>query len=134
MALNPKFCAAGRNAAIDAGLAVIGASGKFRWYDGTQPTDSDTALGAQVLLADLALSATAFAGASAGSASANSITADSSADATGTCTWCSFTTSADVRKLDGSAGTGTVNLVLNTASIVTGANCSCSSATVTMAA
>ena len=40
----------------------------------------------------------------------------------------------NVRILDGSAGTGTVNLVLNTDSIVTGANCSCSSATVTMAA
>ena len=134
MALNPKLAVAARNAAIDAALGNLGSNPKFRWYDGTQPTDADTALGAQVLLADLAMSATGFASASGGSASANTITADSSADATGTCTWCSFTTSANVRKLDGSAGTATVNLVLNTASIVTGANCSCSSATVTMAA
>lgn len=134
MALNPKFCVAGRNAALDAGLAVIGASGKFRIYDGTQPTDADTALGAQVLLADCALSATAFAAASGGSASANAITADSSADATGTASWCSFTTSANVRKLDGSAGTATANLILNIVSITAGVNVSISSATVTMAA
>ena len=134
MALNPKASAAARNAAIDAALATLNSSGLLRIYDSTQPTDADTALGAQVLLAGLALSATAFAAASAGSASANTITADSSADATGTATWGSLLTSGAVRKIDFSAGTATVNLVLNTASIVIAANVSCSAFTVTMAA
>jgi hypothetical protein len=134
MALNPKTCVAARNAAIDAALATIGSSGKLRIYDGTQPTDADTALGAQVLLADLALSATAFAAASSGSATANAITSDSSADATGTATWFSLLTSANVRKFDGSVGTSGANLNLNSVSIVSGAAVAVTSLTVTMAA
>jgi hypothetical protein len=133
VALNSKTCVASRNAGLDAAFDVLN-SGKFKIYDSTQPTDADTALGAQVLLANLALNATAFAAAGSGSKVANAITADSSADATGTATWCTLTTSGDVRKYDGSAGTGTVNLVLNTASIVSGANVSVSSWTMTQAA
>lgn len=133
MALNPKTAVASRNLALDAAFDVLD-SGKFRLYDGTQPTDADTALGAQVLLADLALGADSFAAASAGSKAANAISNDTSADATGTCTWCTLTTSANVRKFDGSAGTATVNLVLNTASIVVGATVSVTSWSFTQAA
>lgn len=133
MALQARSSAAARNAGIDAAAATIGSSGKFRIYDGTQPTDADTALSSNTLLADLALSATAFASASSGSASANAITADSSADATGTASFHSFLTSANVRKFDGSVGTGTHNLVVNTVSIVAAANVSVSSYTITQA-
>lgn len=133
MALNPKTCVAFRNSALDTPFDTLN-SGKLRIYDSTQPTDADTALGAQVLLADLALNATAFAAASSGSKAANSITQDSSADATGTATWASLLNSSNVRKMDMSAGTGTVNLVLNTASIVAAAAVSCSSLTITLAA
>jgi hypothetical protein len=134
MALNPKTCVAARNAALDAALATIGSNGKLRVYDGTQPSDADTAIGAQVLLADLALSATAFAAASAGSAAADTITADSSANATGTATWGALLTSANVRKFDFSVGTSGANLNLNTVSIVSGASVAVSAFTVTMAA
>lgn len=133
MALNSKTAVASRNAGLDAAFDTLNA-GKARGYDSTQPTDADTALGAQVLLFDCALSATAFAAASAGSKTANSITADSSADATGTLTWCTLATSANVRKYDGSAGTATVNLVMNTASIVAAANVSITSAVISQAA
>ena len=133
MALNFKSAVARRNAALDTAVDALD-SGKFRLYDGTQPTDSDTALGSQVLLADLAFGADSFAAASSGSKAANAITNDSSADATGTCTWCSNLTSGNTRLFDGSAGTATVNLVLNTASIVSGATVSISSWTITQAA
>lgn len=126
MALNPKTSADSRNLGLDAAFNILN-SGKLRIYDSSQPSDSDTALGAQVLLADLALGSTAFAAASSGSKTANSITQDSSADATGTATWASLLNSSNVRKMDMSAGTGTVNLVLNTASIVAAAAVSCSS-------
>jgi hypothetical protein len=132
MALNPKTAATVRNAALDAFDTLN--SGKLRIYDSTQPTDADTALGAQVLLADLALGSTAFAAASAGSKAANSITQDSSADATGTATWGSLLNSSNVRKHDFSAGTATVNLVLNSASIASGAVVAVSAFTITMAA
>jgi hypothetical protein len=133
MALNSKTSSESRNAALDAAYDLLD-SGKFRIYDGTQPTDSNTALGAQVLLADLAFGADSFASASAGSKAANTITSDSSADATGTATWMTCTTSGNARRYDGSAGTGTVNLVLNTASIVAAAAVACSSWTFTLAA
>ena len=66
-ALNPKTAVARRNAALDAAFDTVLNGGSLRIYDGTQPTDADTALGAQVLLAQLTLNATAFAAASAGS-------------------------------------------------------------------
>jgi hypothetical protein len=133
MSLNPKTGATTRNLALDAAFDQLN-SGKLRGYDGTQPTDADTALGAQVLLFDCALGSTAFAAASSASKAANAITNDSSADATGTLTWFSLLTSGSVRKFDGSAGTGTVNLVMNTASIVAAAAVSVTSLTMTQAA
>ena len=133
MALNPKTAVARRNAALDAAFDALD-SGKLRGYDSTQPTDADTALGAQVVLFDCALGADSFAAASAGSKAANAISNDASADATGTLTWCSLLTSGNTRLFDGSAGTGTVNLVMNTASIVAAAVVSISSWTFTQAA
>lgn len=133
MALNPKTCVASRNSALDSAFDVLD-SGKFRIYDSTQPTDADTALGAQVLLADLALGADSFAAAASGSKAANAITNDSSADATGTASWCTLATSGNVRKFDGSAGTASANLILNTVSIVSAAVVSVTSWSFTLAA
>jgi hypothetical protein len=132
MAVNTRLGAAARNAAVDAITATIGASGKLRIYDGTQPTDADTAIGAQNLLADLALSADAFGDASSGTATANAITSDSSADGTGTATWGSFLTSGNVRKVDFSVGTSSANLVLNSVAIQTGATVAVSAFTFTI--
>jgi hypothetical protein len=117
---------------VDAITATIGSNGKLRIYDGTQPTDADTAIGAQNLLADLALSATAFGAASGGTATANAITSDTSANNTGTATWGSFLTSGDVRKIDFSVGTSSANLVLNSVAISSGATVAVSSFTATI--
>lgn len=133
MALNPKTRVASRNAALDAGFDVLN-SGFLRIYDGTQPTDADTALGAQVLLAELALSATAFAAASSGSKSANAITDDTTANATGTATWGTLATSGSVRVIDFSVGTSGANLNLNAVAIAAGARVSVTSFTITQAA
>ncbi len=133
MALNPKLSAASRNLALNAALDVLN-SGFFDIYDGIQPTDADTAVGAQVKLARCAFGATAFAAASAGSKAANAITADSSADATGTASWYRLWQSNGTTAVwDGSVGTATVNLVLNSAAIQIGAAVSISSFTATMA-
>lgn len=133
MALNPKTAVARRNAAIDTVTATLN-SGFLRIYDGTQPTDADTAIGAQVLLAELTFNATAFAAASAGSAAANAITSDTSANATGTATWFRCVTSGSSAVFDGTVGTSAANLVLNSVAISSGATVSCSAFTVTMAA
>ena len=54
MALNPKTGIASRNLALNAAFDILN-NGKLIIFDGSQPTDADTALGAQVDLADLAV-------------------------------------------------------------------------------
>ena len=131
MALNPKLSNAEANVAANAVCANAN-SGFLRIYDGTQPTDADTAIGAQVLLAELTFNATAFGAAVNGVATANAITADSSANATGTATWFRAVRSNGTSVLfDGSVGTSGADLNLNTTSIVSGASVSVSSFTYT---
>lgn len=117
------------------GAAII------RILDGTQAADPDTAIGAQVTLATLVCSDPAFGSASdanpGGRATASAITSDSSADNTGTASWFRASATNDGAislddHIDGSVGTGTNDMVLNTVSIVSGATVSISSWTVTM--
>lgn len=125
MALNPKITNAAASAAADAvvDLADAGAAAaKLRIYDGTQPTTADTALGAQVLLAELTMSDPAFGAASNGVATASAITTDASANATGTATWGTIVDSNNNRIMDFSVGTASADLILNTTSIVSGAS------------
>ena len=103
-------------------------------YDGTQPTNVATALGAQVKLAELALSATFAPGAAAGVLTASAITSDASADATGTASWGTLTTSAGTRIVDFSVGTSGADLNLNSVAITVGATVAVSSFTITFAA
>lgn len=131
MANNPKRTNTAANAACDA-MAALANSGKLRIYDGSQPATADTAIGAQVLLAELTMNATAFGSAVAGVATANAITTDSSADATGTATWFRMTQSNGTTVIcDGSVGTSGADLNLNTTSIVAGAAVAVTSFTLT---
>jgi hypothetical protein len=112
MALNPKISNTAANAALDALCALLN-TGYLRIYDGSQPTDANTALGAQVLLAELRFGATAFGAAVAGVATANAITSDTDNNATGTATWYRCLKSDGTTVVhDGSVGTATANLVL----------------------
>lgn len=131
MANNPKLSNLGASTAADATCALAN-SGKLRIYSGTQPTDADTAIGAQVLLAELTLNATAFGAASNGVATANAITSDSAADATGTAAWFRVLKSDGTTKLwDGTVGTSGCDLNLNSVAIQSGAQVSVSSFTYT---
>lgn len=124
MALNPQLTNASASAAANAVVVKVdqgAGAGKLRIYDGTQAATADTAIGAQVLLAELTFSDPAFGAASNGVATANAITADSSANATGTATWFRVVDSDNTAIFDGTVGTATSDLVLNTTSIVSGA-------------
>lgn len=126
----PKFKQSIREDWLNRLDTLVGASGKIRIYDGTRPTTVDTALGAQVVLAELPCSADVFAAAVAGEPTyvdLNAITNDSSADATGTATWASILSSANVRMVDMDVGTSGSDLNLNTTAIVTGATVSITS-------
>ena len=105
MALTTKLSNEAANAEAD-GACVLANTGYLRIYDGAQPATADTAVGAQVLLAELRFNATAFAGAAAGVATANAITADSSANASGTAAWFRALKSDGTSPLfDGTVGT-----------------------------
>lgn len=109
-----------------------GGAGTLKIYDGTRAATADTAVGAQVLLATLTFSATAFGAASNGVATANAITQDSSADATSTATWFRIASGGGTTQMDGNVGTSAADLILNTTSIVSGAAVSISAGTVTV--
>ena len=131
MASNFKLADAAVNAGVDA-LCVLLNGGKLQIYDGTQPVTADTAVGAQVKLAELTFNATAFAAAVAGVAEANAITKDSAADATGTAAWFRALTSGDGKTFDGSVGTAACDLNLNSVEIQINAEVSCTSMTFTL--
>lgn len=116
-------------ALIDAGTGA----GLLRIYDGTRPTNADTAVGAQTLLAELTFSATSFPAATGtpGSMSANAITDDSSANATGTASWFRVVDSAGNAVMDGDVGTAGSDLNLNSTAIQSGITVSVTNMTLT---
>ena len=114
-------------------LIDVGGAGTIQIRSGTQPADADDAA-TGTLLATLTFNATAFGAAdAAGTATANTITADTSADATGTAAW--------ARILNGSSGTifdcdvgeaaDSATITLNSKSITAGVEVQMTAFTVT---
>jgi hypothetical protein len=117
MALNPKLANAQASRAADAVTARLN-SGYLRIYSGTQPANADTGLSGNTLLAELRFNATAFGAAVNGVATANAITADTDADANGTATWFrALESDGSTVVFDGSVGTGTNDLVLDSTTV-----------------
>jgi len=115
-----KLSVARRNAQLDNLCAALN-TGYLRIYSGTKPTNADTALNSNTLLAELRFGATAFAAANAGSAAANAITQDSSADATGTHTFARlFASDGTTAICDVTTGTSGAELNLSSATIQSG--------------
>jgi len=114
-------------------LAVRANNGYIRFYDGTRATNADTAVGAQVLLAELRFGATAFGAAVNGVITANAITPDASANNAGTASWARILESDGTTVLwDDEVGTATSNIILNSVTIGAGANVSISALTHTV--
>lgn len=139
MATNTTISNAAAKAACDAIVDLLDGgtgAGTLKIYTGSQPTNPDVAVGAQTLLGTLTFSDPAFGAAAdaapGGRATASAITKDSSADATGTAAWFRCADSSGTAVIDGSCGTSSADLVLNTVSIVSGAEIAISSHTVTM--
>ncbi len=139
MALATRISNAAAIAACNAIVDLIdggAGAGLVRIYDGTQATDPDTAVGAQVLLAELTCSDPAFGNAAdaapGGRATASAVTSDASANATGTASWFRVVDSNGVAIFDGSVGTSGCDMNINSVSITSGAAVSITSWTVTM--
>jgi hypothetical protein len=126
-----KLSNAAANASADATTTLLN-NGYCRIYDGSQPATADTAIGAQVLLAELRFNATAFAAAVAGVATANAMTADSSANATGNAAWFrALKSDGSTVVYDGTVGTSGADMNLNSIAIQSAAAVSLSSFTYT---
>lgn len=128
-----RVSTASRNTMIDSWTALLN-GGSIRIYDGTRPATPETAVSTQVLLAELTFNATAFAAASSASATANAITADTSANATGTASWARVLTSGGtaVGDLTVTATGGGGDMQFPNPSIVASAQVSLTSFTVSM--
>jgi hypothetical protein len=137
MPLAPSITTNARNVAANAVTALVdagSAAGRLRIYSGTAPADVNTALSGNTLLADLSMSDPAFGAASGGVSTAAAITADSSADATGTASffrvgaWDGVTFTPTFQ---GSCGTSGSDLNLSTTSITLGGTIAVTSLTYT---
>jgi hypothetical protein len=118
-----------RNAWLDSITSRAGASALLRIYDGSQPATGGTAT---TLLAELTCNATFAPAASGGVLTLNAITADSSANATGTATWFRIVQSGGATHvLDGTVGTSGADLNLSSVSIVSTGSVSVTSFTIT---
>jgi hypothetical protein len=106
-----------------------GATGALlRVYDGSRPATGGTAT---VKLAELVFTDPAAPAASGGVLTFSAITKDSSADATGTATWCRVVDSTGAFVFDGSVGTSAADYILGTTSIALGNEVTCTSGTLT---
>jgi hypothetical protein len=129
MANNPKFSNAAVNAEADAFSDLLD-NGYLRIYDGAQPATADTALGAQVLLAELRFNATFAPAAVDGLLTANAITSDSSANATGTAAWFRALKSDGTSVvMDGTVGVASADAIINSTAISIGAQVDCTALT-----
>ena len=120
-----------RNTMLDAIAAAVNAgagAGLLRIYDGTRPSTGGSAT---TLLAELTFTDPCAAGAASGILTFSAITADASANASGTATWCRVVDSTGTFVFDGNVGTSAADFILNTTTITAGQQVSCSSATLT---
>lgn len=122
MAHNPQLADATVNAMADA-LSVLLDNGWLRIYDGAQPVNADTAITTQILLAELRLNADFALAAVAGVLTAKPITADASANASGTATWARmFKADGTTVVMDGTVDIADANVILASTTIVAGNN------------
>ena len=141
MAYDPKLSWAGVAAAMEGpGIGPALDGGSIRIYDdtGTVPTNADDDNNTNVLLAQLTFGSTAFGDCSeTGTITANAVTADSSANATGTAAYGRYYTSTGDCIFQGLCGTEDADIVLSedgvgTVEVTEGDTVSCASATLTM--
>ena len=125
-----KTSIVGRNAELDAFGALFN-TGYLRIYSGTQPATPETAESG-VLLAELRFNASAFGAAAAGVITAAAITADSSADATGTAGWArALQSNGTTALMDGDVSTSGAWINLNSVAIGIGSSVSVTALTIT---
>ena len=135
MASNIKYSIALNQDRLGKITADIGNAGLLKIYDGSQPASPDTAVSTQTLLSTHTCGSPFAPTSSAAHPSvltANAI-GSATAAATSTATWFRITTSGGTAVVDGSVGTASADLILNSTSITSGQTVNITSLTVTSA-
>lgn len=125
--------AASKILALDSEFNVLN-SGFLNIYTGTRPTNPDTALSGNTLLASLTFGATAFGGATGSTTVTKTANAIGSATAgnTGTATFFrAFKSDGTTAVVDGTVGVSASDAIINSASVVSGTTVACTSCVLT---
>lgn len=109
-------------------------AGKIRVYSGTQAVGPDTAIGAQVLLAEFTLVDPSFGAAVNGVTTLLSVPRSTTGLAAGTATWFRVLDSNNVAIVDGAVSTSGAEMNLNTTTISVSVAVDLTSGTITMPA
>lgn len=139
MAATPVMSILAAKAALDAATALVngGGTGHLVIRTGSPPTkttDADTG----TLLATLTMSATAFPASTSSTtnglatATANAITSDTNAAASGTAGFFRMKSGTPVTIFQGTVGTASADLILNTTTITAGDTVACTSFKITL--
>lgn len=139
MAATPVMSIVAAKAALDAITAIMNTGGTGHIYirtgaPPTKTTDADTG----TLLATLTCSATAFGASTSATtnglatATANAVTSDTNAAATGTAAHFRAKNGAGTVIIQGTVGTATSDMIINTTSITAGDTVACTSWLVTL--
>lgn len=129
MASNLKYSNGTRDAQQQGLITYAGSGAIIKIYDGTQPSNANTAITSQVLLVSLPISGS-FGTDSNGTITLNSVT-NGTAVATGTAQFFRITKSDGTTVvMDGSVGTSSADMILNNTSIATSQTVSISSGTI----
>jgi hypothetical protein len=124
-----------RNGAAD-GVRALFAGGSIRVYDGTPPANASTALGSNVLLAEVTLASPAFGAAASGVITLSGVPrSDNSINASGTASFFRMLDSGGTTNiLQGSVGVGSGDMQVDSVTFVLGGVFTINSMTVTMPA
>jgi hypothetical protein len=129
MASNLKYSNGTRDAQQQGLITYAGSAAIIKIYDGTQPSNANTAITSQVLLVSLPITGS-FGTDSNGTITLSSVT-NGTAVATGTASWFRITKSDGTTVvMDGSVGTSSADMILNNTTIVTSQTISISSGTI----
>lgn len=137
MAATPVMSILGAKAALDAVTALIGAGGHLIIRSGAPPATTLTA-DSGTIGATLALSSTAFAASTSltsnglATATANAITSDTNAANSITAGHFRLKTSGAVTIMQGTVGTSSADLILNTTTITAGDTVACTAFVATL--
>ena len=129
MASNLKYSNGTRDAQQQGLITYAGSGAIIHIYDGTQPSNANTAISGQTLLVSLTISGS-FGTDSNGTITLSSVS-NGTAVATGTAQFFRITKSDNTTVvMDGSVGTSSADMILNNTSIASGQTVSISSGTI----